>query len=35
MKLKELLEKGEDGFFPAHCQSLKSYWSQGNTKKEL
>ncbi len=34
MKLKVLLEKGEDGYFSAHCPSLKSCWSQGKTKEE-
>ncbi|MFQ5824901.1 MAG: type II toxin-antitoxin system HicB family antitoxin [bacterium] len=34
MKLKVIIEKGEDGYFVAHCPSLKSCWSQGKTKKE-
>ena len=34
MKLKVILEKGEDGYFVAHCPSLKSCWSQGKTKAE-
>lgn len=34
MKIKILLEKGEDGYFVAHCPSLKSCWSQGKTKEE-
>lgn len=34
MKLKVIIEKGEDGYFAAHCPSLKSCWSQGKTKKE-
>ncbi len=33
MKLKVLPANGEDGIFPAHCQSLKSCWTQGKTKK--
>ena len=34
MTLKVLIEKGEDGYFVAHCPSLKSCWSQGKTKEE-
>ena len=34
MKLKIILEKGQDGYFVAHCPSLKSCWSQGKTKKQ-
>ena len=34
MKFKVMIEKGEDGFFVAHCPSLKSCWSQGKTKDE-
>ncbi|MCK4307228.1 type II toxin-antitoxin system HicB family antitoxin [candidate division WOR-3 bacterium] len=34
MKLKVILEKGEDGFIVAHCPSLKSCWSQGETEEE-
>ena len=34
MKVKVILEKGEDGYFVAHCPSLKSCWSQGKTKDE-
>ena len=34
MKLKVLIEKGEDGCFAVHCPSLKSCWSQGKTKEE-
>lgn len=34
MKVKVILEKGEDGYFVAHCPSLKSCWSQGKTKEE-
>jgi len=34
MKIKVILEKGEDGYFVAHCPSLKSCWSQGKTKDE-
>jgi len=31
MKIKVIIEKGEDGFFVARCPSLKSCWSQGKT----
>jgi len=34
MKLKVVLEKGEDGFIVAHCPSLKGCWSQGKTEQE-
>ena len=34
MKLKVVLEKGEDGFFVVHCPSLKGCWSQGKTEEE-
>ncbi|MCK4249532.1 MAG: type II toxin-antitoxin system HicB family antitoxin [Candidatus Omnitrophica bacterium] len=34
MKLKILVEKGKDGYFVAHCPSLKSCWSQGKTERE-
>ncbi len=34
MKIKVILEKGEDGYYVAHCPSLKSCWSQGKTKEE-
>jgi len=34
MKLKVVLEKGEDGFIVAHCPSLKGCWSQGKTEEE-
>ncbi len=34
MKMKIILEKGDDGYFSAHCPSLKSCWSQGKTKEE-
>lgn len=35
MKLKVIIEKGEDGYFAAHCPSLRSCWSQGKTKEEV
>ena len=34
MVLKIILEHGEDGYFVAHCPSLKSCWSQGKTRDE-
>ena len=34
MKMKIILEKGDDGYFSAHCPSLKSCWSQSKTKEE-
>ncbi len=34
MNFKVIIEPGEDGYFVAHCPSLKSCWSQGNTKEE-
>ena len=34
MKLKIVIEKGEDGFIVVHCPSLPGCWSQGTTEKE-
>ncbi|MBC8180968.1 type II toxin-antitoxin system HicB family antitoxin [candidate division KSB1 bacterium] len=34
MKIKVIVEKGEDGYFVAHCPSLKSCWSQGRTHQQ-
>ena len=34
MKIKVIVEEGENGYFVAHCPSLKSCWSQGKTEKE-
>src|SRR5437016_11842036 len=34
MTLKVVIEKGEDGYFSAHCPALKSCWSQGRTRDE-
>ena len=34
MTIKVVIERGEDGFFVAHCPSLKSCWSQGQTRDE-
>jgi predicted RNase H-like HicB family nuclease len=34
MTLKVVIEQGDDGFYVAHCPSLKSCWSQGKTKEK-
>ncbi len=34
MTVKVIIEHGEDGFYVAHCPTLKSCWSQGVTKEE-
>ncbi len=34
MKIKVLVEPGEDGYCVAHVPSLKGCWSQGKTKEE-
>lgn len=34
MKVKVILERGEDGYFSARCLSLRSCWSQGKTREE-
>lgn len=34
MKVKVILERGEDGFYVARCPSLRSCWSQGKTREE-
>ncbi len=34
MIIKIVIERGEDGYFVAHCPSLKSCWSQGRTREE-
>lgn len=34
MKLKVIIERGEDGFYIASCPVLKSCWTQGKTEKE-
>jgi len=34
MQIQIIISKGEDGYFVAHCPSLKSCWSQGKTKNE-
>jgi predicted RNase H-like HicB family nuclease len=32
--IKVVVTKGEDGWFVAHCPSLKSCWTQGKTRDE-
>ena len=34
MKVKVIIERGEDGYFVAHCPALRSCWSQGKTREE-
>ena len=34
MTLHVVIERGEDGYFSAHCPALKSCWSQGRTREE-
>jgi predicted RNase H-like HicB family nuclease len=34
MRIKVILERGQDGYVVAHCPSLKSCWSQGKTREE-
>jgi len=34
MKLQVVLQQGEDGYYVAHCPSLKSCWTQGKTREE-
>ena len=34
MIIKVVIKQGEDGFFVAHCPSLRSCWSQGKTRDE-
>jgi predicted RNase H-like HicB family nuclease len=34
MNVTIVLEPGENGGFVAHCPSLKSCWSQGETREE-
>jgi len=34
MKIKVIIEKGDDGYFVANCPSLKSCWTQGKTEEE-
>mgnify|MGYP002814133089 FL=1 len=35
MMIKVAITQGEDGYFVAHCPSLKSCWSQGKTRNEV
>lgn len=34
MNVMIVVEKGQDGFYSAHCPALKSCWSQGASKEE-
>ena len=34
MNVKVVIERGEDGYFVAHCPALKSCWTQGKTREE-
>lgn len=34
MNLNVVIERGDDGYFAAHCPALKSCWSQGRTREE-
>ena len=34
MTLHVVVERGDDGYFSAHCPSFKSCWSQGRTRAE-
>ena len=34
MTLHIVIERGEDGYYSAHCPALKSCWSQGRTRDE-
>ncbi len=34
MKVKVILERGEDGYISARCPALRSCWSQGKTREE-
>jgi len=34
MNVKVIVTRGEDGYFVAHCPSLKSCWSQGKSREE-
>ena len=34
MNLNVVIERGDDGYFAAHCPALKSCWSQGRTRDE-
>ena len=34
MTFKVVVKLGEDGYFVAHCPSLRSCWSQGKSREE-
>jgi predicted RNase H-like HicB family nuclease len=34
MRVKVIVEKGEDGYYVANCPALKSCWAQGKTRDE-
>jgi len=34
MKLKIIVEKGNDGYYVAHCPSLKNCWSKGKKQQQ-
>ena len=34
MNVKVDIERGDEGYFVAHCPALKSCWSQGKTRDE-
>ena len=34
MNVKVVIQRGDDGYFVAHCPALKSCWSQGKTREE-
>jgi predicted RNase H-like HicB family nuclease len=34
MKVKVVLERGDDGYYSVHCPALRSCWSQGKTREE-
>ena len=34
MNMNVVIERGDDGYFAAHCPALKSCWSQGRTREE-
>ncbi len=34
MIVKVVIKQGEDGYFVAHCPSLRSCWTQGKTREE-
>ena len=35
MNVKVVIERGEDGYFVAHCPALKSCWTQGKTREDV